>query len=623
MSYTLIDSKEQYDLLHEKIAGHTDVFHADIESTGLDWLSDEILLFQLKVGEEIFVIDVRQTGYEFLRAVVTVLSSNENRIVFHNAKFDLKFLAYRTGVLLENIYDTMIVETVLNAGVGKKFYSLEELAEKYAGIFMQKETRKEFINYPANKPFTEAMLQYSALDVKVLEEIYRGQKEEVVRTYQGDVVQLENDIIPIVSKMEMDGIRLNVEEWLKVEAKAIERREELNKELKGMIVDFLVGLKVVNGFELARKAMIPVSTKKLTKYLEDITNVEDMRGWLYEKFNTGSAHQMKAVLNLMQIKVKDTNEKTLEDFKGYPIIDLLLSIREVNKQISSYGSNILSHIHPKTGKIHTEYITVGTATGRFSSNNPNMQQVPRSGGYRECFIPDEGFVFADADYSQQEYRFAGAVSKDDAIIKAYKEGSDMHTATAQKQTGKTEVTKDERNRGKTINFAVLYGSTEYGLKKNLQIPLEEAKDILFKFWSGYPRLSKFMELAGKKILELGFSTTPLGRRRYNIVKPVFMNSYEFQRWQERVLREGKNHIIQGGGADTIKLAIVELFRRNPFGDKFRLCLQVHDQLVAQVAKDIAEEGLKFMVSVMEEVEQRFLGDIPAKADGELKITWSK
>jgi DNA polymerase-1 len=622
MSYTLIDTAEAVaGLVHIILDNPTGMLFTDIESTGLDRLTDEILLFQVKHGENIYVIDVRQTGYEALKRFLNWTSTQT--FVFHNAKFDLKFLYHRTGVLKENIYDTMITEVVLNSGIGKKYYSLEELAEKYAGVFMNKETTLQFVNYPKDKPFTEAMLQYSALDVKVLEDIYVGQMEQVIKTYQEAVVTLENDLIPIVSKMEMDGIRLNVEKWLEVEANAIARREELNKRLKDLIVSFLMTLEVKNAFELARKAAIPVGTKKMTKYLEDITSPVDAKGWFYEKFNTASANQMKSLLNLMQIKVKNTNEKTLEDFKGYPIIDLLLQIREVNKQISSYGSNILSHIHPKTGKIHTEYLTVGTQTGRFSSNKPNMQQVPNHGGYRECFIPDEGFLFADADYSQQEYRFAGAVSKDPAIIKAYQEGSDMHTATAQKQFGKTEVTKDERGLGKTINFAVLYGSTEFGLKKNLQIPMDEAKEILNKFWSGYPKLSKFMEFAGKKILELGFSTTPLGRRRYNEPKPTFMNSYEFERWQSKVLREGRNHIIQGGGADTIKLAIVEIFRRNPFGDLFRLCLQVHDQLVAQVHESIAEEGLKFMVEVMEEVEQRFLGSIPAKADGELKAQWSK
>jgi DNA polymerase I-like protein with 3'-5' exonuclease and polymerase domains len=528
----------------------------------------------------------------------------------------LKFIANRTGILLETVYDTMVMETVLNSGIGKPLYSLEDLAEKYAGVFMDKSVRMAFVNYPNEKPFTESMLLYSP--------IYQAQNELLLKSHQERIAnEVENPLLPVVAKMEMDGIRLNVEEWLKVEAIAIETRERLNIELKETIVDFLLGLKVANGFELTRKAAIPVNTKRLTKQLEEITDTKDMRGWLLEYFNTKSSHQMKAVLNLMQIKVKDTNEKTLQDYIKYPIIQTLLEIREVNKKIDSYGSKVLYHIHPKTGKIHTDYNTVGTVTGRFTSANPNMQQVPRKGGYRECFIPDEGYVFAIVDYSQQEYRLAGAVSRDNVIIKAYQSGSDMHTATAQTQTGKTEVTPEERNIGKTINFAVLYGSTEFGLKHNLQIPIEEAKEILRKFWDGYPNLSKFMELAGKKILELGFSSTVMGRRRYNVPKPTFGNSYEISKWRERVLREGRNHIIQGGGADMLKIAMIEIFRRNPFGDKLKLCLQVHDEIVAQVHESIAEEGLKFIVGIMEEVEARFLGAIPPKADGKLKAQWSK
>lgn len=616
-----LETEEEVKSLVNTILDNPDTLYADIESTGLDWLTDEILLFQVKHRGEIYIIDVRGLGYELLKCFLE--QTSPQKFVFHNAKFDLKFIAHRTGVLLPNVYDTMVIEAILNAGIGKPLYSLDELAEKYAGIFMNKAARTDFIDYPKDKPFTETMLNYAALDVHVLEPIYTEQMKEIVRTYQDKIESLDNRLLPVVAKMEMDGIRLDTEAWLEVEKKAIAIREELNDKLKTMIIDFLLTLKVKNGFELARKVVIPVNTKKLTKYLEEITNVQDMRGWLYEKFNTRSSHQMKAVLHLMQIKCKDTNEKTLEDFKGNPIVDLLLDIREVTKQIDSYGSNVLQHIHPITNKIHTEYFTVGTKTGRFSSSNPNMQNVPRKGGYRECFMPDEDYIFAIVDYSQQEYRLAGAVSKEPVIINAYQSGSDMHTATAQSQTGKEQVTPEERDRGKTINFAVLYGSTEFGLKNNLQIKLDEAEEILKKFWEGYPRLSKFMEVAGNRILELGFSCTPMGRRRYNVAKPTYFNSKQLDKWQARVLREGRNHIIQGGGADMLKLAMIEIFYRNPFGDKLRLCLQVHDELVTQVHKSIAEEGLKFIIGVMEEVEQQFLGDIPAKADGKLRERWSK
>jgi DNA polymerase-1 len=302
-----------------------------------------------------------------------------------------------------------------------------------------------------------------------------------------------------------------------------------------------------------------------------------------------------------------------------------LNIREVNKQIDSYGTNVVELIHPVTGKIHTEYQTVGTQTGRFSSKNPNMQNVPTHGGYRECFLPEEDFVFIGVDYSQQEYRLAGAVSHDRRIIEAYKNGSDMHTATAQVLYGRDEITKDERSRGKTVNFAILYGSTEFGLKNNLNISVDEAKIIIKNFWEGYPQLDKFMQLAGKRILELGFSSTPMGRRRYNLPKPTFMNSYELDRWQSRVLREGKNHIIQGGGADILKLAMVQIDKRNPFGRYLKICLQIHDELVVQAHKSVMKEAGLFVRDIMEEIEQKFLGDIPAKADGwdEFKEHWSK
>ncbi len=619
--FRFLESTEEIRGLIHVILDDPDILYADIETTGLDWLTDKILLFQIMHKDVIYVIDVRKLGYEVITELLSWIRSQT--FVFHNGKFDLKFLANNTGILLHNIYDTMVMEALINSGVGKPTYKLSYLAEKYADVFMEKESRMDFVNYPDDKPFTETMLNYSALDVKVLKPIFEEQNKILEETYETKVAGVENQLLPIVAQMEMDGIRLDVEAWLEVEAKAIERRELLDNKLKEEIVEFLLNLPVKNGFELARKAKIPVTTKKLTKFLEDITNTADLKGWLYEKFNTKSPTQMKSILHLMQIKVKDTNAKTLEDYKNYAIVNTLLEIREVNKQIDSYGSNVLQHIHPKTGKIHTEYLTIGTVTGRFSSNNPNMQQVPRVGGYRECFIPDPDYLFAAVDYSQQEYRLAGAVSKDSVIIEAYKNGSDMHTATAQVQFGKEEVTPEERNIGKTLNFAILYGSTEYGLKHNLGVSLEEAKQRINKFWSGYPRLHKFMSMAGEKILKYGFSSTVLGRRRYSVAKPTYCNSYELKRWEERVLREGRNHIIQGGGADMLKIAMIEIYRRNPFGSYLKLCLQVHDEIVAQVHKSVAEEALKFIKDIMEEVESRFLGEIPSKADGKLKERWSK
>lgn len=626
MSYQFVDTHEEAMGLCHVIMDNEGIIGADIETTGLDWILDKILLLQLNISDSIYIVDVRKLGYETLAKIVHYMNASHNTFIFHNGKFDLKFLLYATKELLLNVYDTMLVEASLKAGTGKMFFSLADLTQKYTDYFMDKESRKEFINFPDDMPYTESMLQYSALDVKVLPDIRMGQLEELEKTFQTDVATLENKLMPIVAKMEYDGIKLNAEEWLSVEAKAVEKRDRLVDSLKEMIADFAMSIKAENGFDLAQKMLIPVKRKKDRLALEQITDVTLMRSWVKENFNVKSNVQMKLYLNMNGIEVESTNEKIIGDFAGNPIIDLLLEIRGVNKQIDSYGRNVIELIHPVTGKIHTEYVTVGTQTGRFSSNKPNMQNVPRKGGYRECFYPDEGFVFAVCDYSQQEYRLAGAISRDRMIIDAYKSGSDMHTATARLIFHKKPdeaVSDEERTIGKTVNFAILYGSTEYGLKNNLDIPIGEAKQIIRDFWSGYKSLSDFMEEVGKLILQYGFSSTTMGRRRYNLPKPLYMNTREFNKWEARVLREGRNFIIQGGGADMLKIAMVELFYRNPFGDKFRLCLQIHDELVAQVHESIKEEGLEFLKSIMTEVEQRQLGEIPAKVDGKLKERWSK
>ena len=626
MSYIYIDREDEMEELCTKVLDNTNTVYTDIETTGLDWSKDKILLFQILIDSNIYIIDVRKLGYELLKKFASCLNISKRICVFHNTKFDLKFIWWNTGVLLENVNDTMVTELIINAGRSvKKYYSLKDLAEKYAGIYMEKESRNEFIDFPDDKPFTETMLLYSANDVKVLEPIVEAQLEEIYKTYQDKIYRLENSVLPVAAKMELNGIGLDIPRWLEVEKRAIRRRERFLKILKGRIIKIALSLKVSNGLELAKKIKIPVKTKKLTQYLEDIKDTSIMGGWLDENFNVKSPLQMKEALNLAGVPVKDTNEKTLSDYADNKVVRVLLKIREVNKQIDSYGSNMLEHINPITGKIHTEYSTIGTATGRFSSQKPNLQQVPTHGGYRECFIPDEGYYFLNIDYSQQEYRLAGAISRDPVIIDAYKNGSDMHTATGKIIFKRDEITKDERSKGKTVNFAILYGSTEFGLKRNLNISVDEAVRIIKDFWDGYKNLSAFMKKAGEKILEFGFSSTPMGRRRYNIDKPLYGDSKTFTKWKERVLREGRNHIIQGGGADILKLAMVRIHNENPYGDKLQLLLQIHDELLAQVHGSIKEEAGLFMKRIMEEEEQKFLGQIPAKVEGfdEFKDRWSK
>jgi DNA polymerase-1 len=337
---------------------------------------------------------------------------------------------------------------------------------------------------------------------------------------------------------------------------------------------------------------------------------------------------MVTAINLLGCNVTSTTEKVIAPFaKDHESIRKLLEVREVGKSVSTYGLTWLKNIHPIDGRVHTEYFTGGTVTGRFSSSNPNMQNLPVHGGFRECFIPEEDYVYISCDYSQQEYRLAGAVSGEPIIIDAYKNNSDMHTATAANFFDKpmNEVTKDERSWGKTRNFEIIYGTTEWGLSKSLKSTVKYAKDVLDKYWAGYPTLAKFKEAVEAKILELGYSCTPLGRRRYNLERPVFATPWELEMWKSQAKREGFNLIIQGGGADIMKIAMVNLYKNNIFGDKFRLLLQIHDELLVEVHKSIIEEAGQFLKKEMIEAEQVFLGEIPAVVEGfdQVKMRWTK
>lgn len=625
--YTLIETIEDAKDAIEYLRTNDVIVGLDTETTGLDCFTDKLVLVQVCIPNKVFLFHARVLPKEILKELVLVLSEKE--CILHNAKFDLKFLFHNTGVWVDRIYCTMTAESVINAGLSNIEYGLKPIAKKYANVEMDKESRDAFIGLKDEQPLTEQMLIYSTLDVTVLPKIFNTQVSLLEQSKSFKIFKIESELLPIVAEMEYTGIKLDPVEWSKLEAVSRAKLSEATHDFKtyaiNAVMDKLASSKVT-GLQVAQKLCIPVTTKRLTAFLEQLVDIQNLKGWLYENLKVTSPYQVKAIINLMGVDVPNTNAKTIERFaKDYEIVAKLLTVREYEKQVSTYGLSFLENINPYTGRVHTDYFTVGTATGRFSSSNPNLQNVPRQGGFRQCFVPEDGYVFISCDYSQQEYRLAGAVSKEPVIIDAYKAGKDMHTATAANFYEKSmeDVTGDERDWGKTRNFEIIYGTTEWGLHDSLKCSLEEAEQVLEKYWAGYPTLHAFKLAAENKIVELGYSITPMGRRRYNLEKPMFMDSKQFMRWQARIKREGFNHIIQGGGADIIKLALINIHKNNPFGNKLKPILQIHDELVFEVEKSIAEEAKEYIIREMEAAEQPFLGEIPAKADGKVKDKWSK
>lgn len=616
--YITEEGKDFYDFALDLADGDIKRVFCDIETTGLDSRTDKILLFQVMINGTIYIFDLRKLSNEHLRYILNTLMLSKTECVFHNTKFDIKFLYHNTGIWMNNVFDTMNCEVLINAGVGKSLYSLEDLAIKYCGIQLDKEVRKQFFTADT---MTEQMLQYSAMDVKVLEEIYEKQFEIITQAKENKVLDLEMKLIPVVAKMEYDGVLIDADKWRLLTETEAARLSSLEVEIKDEILSRLGNFS--NALDMADALKIPVKTKRDRAMLESILDSKMALEWANEKFNLGSYIQLPTALNLIGIPVASADKKELKKYSKEQVIKLLLERSESQKRISTYGMNIIEQIHSISGRIHTEFLNMGAATGRFSSTNPNLQNIPNAAGYRESFISSQDYSWLSLDYSQQEYRLTGSVSKEQRIIDAYIAGADMHTATASLlyKVPFGEVTKEQRGRGKTVNFAILYGSSEYGLQRNLGISIDEAREIISAFNSGYPTLYAFKTSAEDMIMKLGYSITPLGRRRYNKAKPVYMDSREYMSYMSSVKREGFNHIIQGGGADIVKIAMVNIYNNNPFGDKFRMLIQVHDEINAEAHDSIAEDAKEFMLEEMLKAEQPFLGDIPAKVDFKIGKCW--
>jgi DNA polymerase-1 len=619
-------SDESYFDLFKQITKHKNkAIFLDTEDQGLDPHTDRVLLVQLAIDDDVFMLDVARLGTDALTSIIKLINSCNCIVVAHNAKFDIKMLKSETSIMLNNVVDTMTIESLINAGIGSTYYSLGDLTEKYCNVTLDKSVRNEFIGMPFGTEFTENQIQYAAADTLYLPIIYEAQLKNVMECGLEKIYKIENDLIPAVAQMEYTGIKINPDVWISLEKQNIGIASKYHAEIIQNIVKSLDISKYENALQLADAMLVRVTTKRDRLALEGITDPSAVKEWIIENFNTNSNQQMKNALNKAGIKLDSTNEKILNKLPPSPIINSILSYREFQKLASTYGSNISDSVNIVTGRIHPDYLNIGTATGRFSCKNPNLQNIPRTGDYRKGFIAEDGFTFINMDYSQQEFRLAGALSRERAIVDAYLSGSDMHIATAANIYKKplSEITREERSFGKTLNFAILYGTTEYGLKKNLNISLDEALNIIKMFYDGYPTLSSFKKMAEDRILELGYSITPLGRRRYFKPRPVFATPYEIERINAGTRREGFNHIIQGGGADVTKLAIIKMYNMNPFGDLFRLILQLHDEVGVEAHDSILDDAEEFMKECMISVFQPLLKEIPAEVESKRGKVWQK
>jgi len=339
----------------------------DTETTGLDPYFSKILLIQIKTDSETFVLNRHKLGDEFTHRLISLIENSRVMCIGHNIKFDMKMIAVDTGIMLTNVYDTMIVEAIITAGLGGKFISLKELVQKYCGVVLEKEVQKEFIGLTVDTVFTEQQILYSATDVLYLDDIYKKQMEIASRDNLLKIVELESRVEPVVALMELEGIKLDIPHWNALTESAKKEASALGIKLKDVLFNAIPTDKYENAFQFATAVSIPVKTKRLTAELEKIVDPEQAKEWIKNEFNLNSPKQLTTALNLAGIKVISTDEKVLNKLDKDEIIDTLLEYRGYEKMISTYGDNFVAAINPVTGKIHPDFNQLGTASGRFSS----------------------------------------------------------------------------------------------------------------------------------------------------------------------------------------------------------------------------------------------------------------
>jgi len=433
----------------------------------------------------------------------------------------------------------------------------------------------------------EAAAQYCGMDVHLtwrLTPLLRGQLAALGERLPLLLDQLELPLEPVLAAMEATGIRIDTAYLAELGTEMAASLERLEAEARAA-----AGLE----FNLA-------SPKQLGELLFDTLGLDRKKS---RRTKTGWS----------------TDAAVLEKLEGdHPVVPLVLEHRTLSKLKSTYMDALPALVEPETGRVHTDFNQAVTATGRLSSSNPNLQNIPVrtefSRRIRKAFLPQEGWRLISADYSQIELRILAHLSGEEALVEAYRTGDDVHALTARLLLEKDSVTPDERRLGKTINFGVVYGMGAQRFARETGVSQAEAKDFLSKYKQRYPKVFAFLELQERLALSQGYVETILGRRRPFAFDPgglgrllgkdpleIDLETARRGGMEAQQLRAAANAPIQGSSADIIKLAMVQLHQRlGEGGLPARLLLQVHDELVLEAAPEVLDAVLRLTRDTMEQ-----------------------
>ncbi len=590
--YHLVESEADCDALIHRLLS-ADAFALDTETTNTEPMLAELVGMSFSLQEnEAYYVPVppeREAAQRIVDRFKPVYAREESLKIGQNIKYDILVLGHYGAEVRGPMFDTMIAHYVLQPELHHGMDYLAEIYLKYHTIHIEEligpkgRKQKNMRDLPPTDVY-----RYACEDADVtlkLKHILEKEldKHDARRLFE----EIEMPLVPVLAYMERNGVRIDPEALHQTSEHFTARMRQIEQEV----------------YLLAGEEFNIASPKQVGEVLFDKLKISD------------KAKKTKSKGQYV------TSEEVLESLKTkHPIVEKILDYRGLRKLLSTYIDTLPKLVNPRTGRIHTSFNQTVTATGRLSSSNPNLQNIPvrNEDGkeIRKAFIPDDGCEFFSADYSQIELRIMAHLSQDPHMIEAFRNGHDIHAATAAKIYKKSidEVTRAERTKAKTANFGIIYGISAFGLAERMDVDRREAKELIDEYFRTYPHVKAYMERSIEEARQRGYVETISKRKRY--LPDILSHNSVVRGYAER---NAINAPIQGSAADIIKVAMVRIYHRfMQEGIRSKMILQVHDELNFSV---LPEEKERVQQIVIEEMQGAYPLRVPLEADCGWGANW--
>jgi len=563
--WEIIKSEEKL----EKLAANLKDIKAiglDIETTGLDPYFSEVRLIQISPSSDFtYILDMQ--SIENLDKIKKIFEAKKPVKVIHNAVFEQKFLKHHFNINLGSVFDTMLANKLIYNGIYRR-NSLQDVVKDELGLFLDKEMQTSAWG---KNELDSMQLNYAAKDSAILLILRKKQIKKIVELGLVNIAKIEFDCTKAVTALELNGIF--------VDHNLIKKfREDIEKEIEKLLVE-----------------------------------IENFFG----KININSHKQVAYVLSRKGIYTESTSESELKKYaKEYKGIQAFLDYKSLYKRLSSTIEPLENNLNPITNRVHSSYNQLGATSGRMSCYNPNLQNIPR-GEIRSIFKAPKGRKLIIADYSQIELRIIAEISNDSTLINAFQNKQDIHNITASIITHKdiNQISKEDRQKAKAVNFGLVYGMGAKGLVKyannsfNIDMTNIEAEEIYYKFFEKYDGIKRWHNEVKSKSSNIEYLETLSGRKRF----------YDSDK---RYYSELFNTPVQGTGADILKLALV--FLQKEFNETSTLLVNtVHDEVVIECDEVEAENIAKRVNYLMVEAGKQFVKSVPIIVDVNISNDWSE